>query len=116
MTKQPEPKQEDLLALLKSIFLLPDNEKSSDNEENKEAVASFSMQRIASKILMPSKPLTLKCKWSPKYSWCAVKYKTEKEYSAARLLLREAKNTLDELYGTPVEFSIEYTQKIKVIK
>ena len=110
MTKQPEPKREDLLALLKSIFLLP------DDEDNKEAVASFSMQRIANKILKPSKPLTLKCKWSPKYSWCAVKYRNEKEYLAARPLLREAKNTLDALYGTPVEFSIEYTQKIKVNK
>lgn len=110
MTKQPEPKQEDLLALLKLIFLLP------DDEEHKEATASFSMQRIANKILMPSKPLTLKCKWSPKHSCCTVKYKTEKEYLAARPLLREAKNTLDALYGTPVEFSIEYTQKIKVMK
>jgi hypothetical protein len=110
VTKQPELKQEDLLALLKSIFLL------SNDEEHKEATASFSMQRIASKILMPSKPLTLKCKWSPNHSWCAVKYKTEKEYLAARPLLREAKNTLDALYGTPVEFSIEYTQKIKVMK
>lgn len=110
MTKHAEPKPDELLALLKRVFVLP------EHGDRKEESASLSMQRIASAILAPTKPLSVKCKWSQKHSWCAVKYKAEKEFTASRPQLREAKNTLDTLYGTSIEFSIDYTQRIKVTK
>lgn len=108
MTKQSSPQPTDLLELLKRVFVLP------EHGDRKDESASMSMQRIALNILAPTKPLVVKCKYSTKNSWCSVKYGTEKEFNAARPLLREAKNTLDCLYGTPVEFSIDFTQRMKV--
>lgn len=108
MTKHADPKPDDLLDLLKRVFVLP------DHGDRKDESASLSMQRIATNILAPTRPLSVKCKWSQKHSRCAVKYGTEKEFTAARLLLRETKNMLDYLYATTVEFEVDYTQKVKV--